>query len=132
MGEANLDIVQGIYAGFDRRDLPACFQAFAEDIRWIHPDGMNDLGVGGTKRGHQGVRAFLAQVPEVMAGLRLEPQEFITSGNRIVVFGKRQVTAHSGAAATFSFIHSWTLRQGVVTAMEDIFDTYALRRFLGY
>ena len=53
-----------------------------------HPDGLEKYGLGGTKLGHDGVRAFLARVPSVLGGMRLEPQEFIEQGDRVVVEAK--------------------------------------------
>ncbi|MDI3422093.1 nuclear transport factor 2 family protein [Streptomyces luteolus] len=126
----NEEIIKGIYAAFERRDLEGVLGAFADDVAWVHPEGMSDLGVGGAKQGPDGVREFLSKVPSVMAGQKVEPEEFVIDADRIVVFGSRHVTGHNGATGTFKFIHSWTLREGRVTAMEDTFDTHALRRLL--
>jgi ketosteroid isomerase-like protein len=132
MAESSLDVIKSVYVAFERRDMPAVFESFDPDIRWIHPDGMRDLGVGGTKHGHEGVRAFLAKVPSVLAGQRLEPEEFVVDGDRVVVFGKRHVTAHNGNTGVVGFVHSWTLTDGMVVSLEDTFDTHALRSLLGH
>ncbi|QWQ45709.1 nuclear transport factor 2 family protein [Streptomyces sp. YPW6] len=97
---------------------------------WVHPDGMAAYGLGGTKHGHTGVREFLAHVPTVLGGMRLEPAEFVQSGDRVVVFGTRQVTSRSGRTETLSFVHSWTLSGGKAVRMEDIFDTAAFQRLI--
>jgi hypothetical protein len=91
---------------------------------------MDAYGLGGTKKGHAGVKDFLAHVPTVLGGMRLEPQEIIESGDRVVVLGVRQVTSLSGRTETLRFVHSWTLRDGKATRMEDIFDTVLFHRLI--
>ncbi|MFB7663082.1 nuclear transport factor 2 family protein [Kitasatospora sp. NPDC056138] len=126
----NLDLVRDIYAAFDRRDLPAVLDALAPDIAWVHPEGMVRYGVGGTKHGHDGVKAFLAKVPTVLAGQQVVPEEFVVDGDRIVVFGSRHVTAHNGRTGTLRFIHSWTLCDGRAARLEDVFDTAEMHRLI--
>ena len=94
------------------------------------PAGMAKYGLGGTKLGHAGIKEFLAHVPSVLGGMRLEPGEFIEQGDRVVVFGTREVTSRSGRTVTLEFVHSWTLRDGKAARMEDIFDTVAFHELI--
>ncbi|MFJ6516607.1 nuclear transport factor 2 family protein [Streptomyces sp. NPDC091406] len=126
----HIDLIHRAYRAFGSRDVPGLLETLAPDVEWIHPDGMAAYGLGGTKHGHTGVREFLAHVPTVLGGMRLEPAEFVQSGNRVVVFGTRQVTSHSGRTETLSFVHSWTLSGGKAVRMEDIFDTAAFQRLI--
>ncbi|MEY9847299.1 nuclear transport factor 2 family protein [Streptacidiphilus sp. MAP5-3] len=130
LSTANLELVRGVYAAFDRRDLPSVLDAFAPDIDWVHPEGMVAYGVGGTKVGHEGVKSFLAKVPSVLAGQQVVPEEFVVDGDRIVVLGSRHVTAHNGRTGTLRFVHSWTLCDGRVTRLEDVFDTAEMHRLI--
>jgi ketosteroid isomerase-like protein len=127
---AHLELIRRAYQAFGSRDVAALLDTLAPDVEWIHPDGMTVYGLGGTKHGHAGVREFLAHVPNVLGGMRLQPEEFVESGDRVVVFGTRQVTSRSGRTETLSFVHSWTLRDGRAVRMEDIFDTAALHRLI--
>ncbi|UYQ64806.1 nuclear transport factor 2 family protein [Streptomyces peucetius] len=127
---AHLDLVRRAYRAFGSRDVAALLETLAPDVEWIHPDGMAVYGLGGTKHGHAGVREFLSHVPNVLGGMRLEPEEFVESGDRVVVFGTRQVTSRRGRTETLSFVHSWTLSGGKAVRMEDIFDTAALHRLI--
>jgi ketosteroid isomerase-like protein len=119
----NITAIRISYDGFASQDIDKILAAMHPDIEWVHPDGMNKYGLGGTKTGHDGIRAFLAHVPDVIGGMRLEPKEFIEQGDRVVVFGTRQVTSRSGTTRTLPFVHSWTMRDGKALRMEDIFDT---------
>ncbi|MGW3204495.1 nuclear transport factor 2 family protein [Streptomyces sp. NPDC001135] len=128
--ERNLRLIRRAYAAFQARDVDALLQTLDPQLEWVHPDGMADYGLGGTKRGHAGVREFLARVPSVLGGMRLEPREFVADGDRVAVFGVREVTSVRGTSATLSFVHSWVLRDGLAVRMEDIFDTVEFRRLI--
>jgi ketosteroid isomerase-like protein len=126
----HLALIRRAYEAFGSRDVPALLETLAPDVEWIHPDGMAAYGLGGTKHGHAGVKEFLSHVPNVLGGMRLEPHEYVQSGDRVVVFGTRQVTSRSGRTETLSFVHSWTLSDGKAVRMEDIFDTAAFHRLI--
>ncbi|WP_406200602.1 nuclear transport factor 2 family protein [Kitasatospora sp. NBC_01560] len=126
----NRAVIERAYRAFRERDVPALLDTLDPRVEWVHPDGMAAYGLGGTKHGHAGVREFLSRVPAVLGGMRLEPQEFVAAGDRVVVFGVRQVTSVRGTTGTLPFIHSWTLRDGVAVRMEDIFDTVLFCRVI--
>lgn len=120
---ANLDTVRASYEAFHRRDLPGVLAALDPNVRWTHPDGMNPYGLGGTKTGHDEVIAFIRHSPTYVREIRLNPQEFIEYGDRVVVFGDRKVTGVTGRSATLRFVHSWRFENGLAIDFEDYFDT---------
>ncbi|MFB6579540.1 nuclear transport factor 2 family protein [Streptomyces sp. NPDC056402] len=126
----NLALIHRAYQAFHARDVEGLLETMAPCVEWVHPDGMAEFGLGGTRQGHAAVQEFLARVPAVLGGMRLEPKEFVESGNRVVVFGVRQVTSLRGHTETLSFVHSWTLREGKAVRMEDVFDTVAFHRLI--
>ncbi|MEU3959166.1 nuclear transport factor 2 family protein [Streptomyces buecherae] len=130
MTSQNIQAIRAAYAGFASRDIEAVLAVMRPDVEWVHPDGMADYGLGGTKRGHAGIREFLARVPAVLGGMRLAPREFVEAGDRVVVFGTREVTSRRGTTAELDFVHSWTMRDGRAARMEDIFDTVAFHRLI--
>ncbi|AJX34238.1 nuclear transport factor 2 family protein [Burkholderia oklahomensis] len=119
----NLQTVRASYEAFHNRDLPGVLAALAPDVLWTHPDGMSPYGLGGTKKGHDEVIAFIKHVPTHIAEMRLAPEEFIESGDRIVVLGTRRVTAASGRSGTLKFVHVWKFANGKAVTFEDHFDT---------
>jgi uncharacterized protein len=120
---SNIQTVRDSYDAFKRRDLPGVLAALAPNVQWIHPEGMRPFGLGGTKHGHEEVIAFIKHVPTHIAEMRLNPEEFIESGNRLIVFGTRFVKATTGKSATLKFVHSWTFENGKAIIFEDYFDT---------
>jgi ketosteroid isomerase-like protein len=122
--------IRAAYAAFRARDVDALLATLDPDIEWVHPAGMTLYGLGGTKHGHAGVKEFLAHVPTVLGGMRLHPVECVQEGERVVVFGHRDVIALSGHTETLPFVHSWTVRDGKAVRMEDIFDTVLFHRVI--
>lgn len=130
MASQNIEAIRTCYAGFRDRDVEGILSGMHPDVEWVHPDGMAKYGLGGTKLGHAGIKEFLAHVPSVLGGMKLDPREFIEQGDRVVVFGTREVTSRTGTTATLDFVHSWTMRDGKATRMEDIFDTVAFHEVI--
>ncbi|WP_030590847.1 nuclear transport factor 2 family protein [Streptomyces anulatus] len=126
----HLEVIHAAYHAFHTRDVEALLATLDPAVEWVHPAGMARYGLGGTRVGHAGVREFLSEVPAVLSGMRLEPREFLRSGDRVVVFGVRRVTSLSGHTETLDFVHSWTLRDGRAVRMEDIFDTVRFARLI--
>ncbi|NEB42214.1 nuclear transport factor 2 family protein [Streptomyces sp. SID14515] len=126
----NLELVKAAYRAFHERDTEALLDLLAPDVCWIHPDSMSEYNLGGARHGHGGVRSFLSHVPTVLKSMRIEPREFLESGDRIVVFGVRHVTSTRGTTKELKFVHSWTLRDGKATVMEDIFDSVPFRQLV--
>ncbi len=122
--------VHAAYAAFRAREVDALLATMDPEIEWVHPQGLGKYGLGGTKHGHAGVKEFLAHVPTVMGGMRLLPEEYLTEGQRVVVFGHRDIIALSGYTETHPFVHSWILRGGRAVRMEDIFDTVEFLRVI--
>lgn len=127
---ANIETVRASYDAFHRKDIQGVLAALAPDISWVHPDGLNDFGLGGAKKGHGEVVAFIKHAPKYISEMKLDPREFIESGDRIIVFGTRRVTAVSGRSATLRFVHSWTFVDGKASEFEDYFDTAELIRLI--
>lgn len=127
----NSEIISASYAAFRRGDVDAALTAFAPDIEWTHPDGMSDYGLGGTKKGHDEVRAFMARARTVFSEVRPEPREYVESGDRVMVIGVHHMRgARSGVAGTVRFVHTWRMAGGKAIQFEDHHDTAEVRRLV--
>jgi ketosteroid isomerase-like protein len=128
----NTEIIQELYAAFARSDIDAATELLSPAIEWTHPSGLNDYGLGGTKKGLDEVRDFMTRGHRVFSELRSTPQEFVESGDRVMVTGVHHMrVAHSGQACTVPFVHSWRLADGKATHWEDYHDTAGVRTLLG-
>jgi len=125
----NADLIRASYEAFRRGDLDAALALFHPEISWTHPDGMSDHGLGGTKKGHAEVRAFMKHARTLFQEIRPMPREFLESGNRVVVFGTHSMrSARTGRACTVEFVHSWVLENGKAIHFTDFHDTTPVRR----
>jgi ketosteroid isomerase-like protein len=124
----NADLIRASYEAFRRGDLDSALALFAPDILWTHPDGMSDYGLGGTKKGHAEVLAFMKQARTLFQEIRPMPREFLESGNRVIVLGTHFMrSARTGRACTVEFVHSWVLADGKATHFTDFHDTTPVR-----
>lgn len=124
---SNADILRGGYEAFARQDIPAVLALFDDAIEWYAPDELPD---GGFYRGKAGVSEFFAKLPAHYAELRVEPDRFHESGDRVVVEGHHRGTLTGGAEFEVGFAHVWTLRDGKVLAYREYADTGKLLSLL--
>ena len=86
MGE-NSDIVRQAFDAFSRRDAGALIALADPDIVFRPPTGRL-VGREDPYRGHEGLRAYLADVGRVWQELRSEPDEYIELGDRVLCTGR--------------------------------------------
>jgi uncharacterized protein len=71
------------YAAFNRGDIPDAIASLDPQIEWIEPQ---EFPGGGTYHGRAGVMNYLTQSRAAWGEVSSEPERFIVSGDRIVVF----------------------------------------------
>jgi ketosteroid isomerase-like protein len=86
MGE-NADIVRRAFDAFSRRDLAALMTLCDRDFVFSPATGRL-AGRDEPYRGHDGLRAYLADVGRVWEELHSEPDEFVETGDRVVCTGR--------------------------------------------
>jgi uncharacterized protein len=120
--------LRGVYDAFDRGDVDAMVELLAHDVEWCAPDS---LPWGGTRHGHDGVRAFRDLLDEHVDSGWGDPDEFLEAGDRIVVTGRFSGSARdSGRAFETPFVHVWTLSDGVPSRVAMHVDTAAVLQAL--
>ena len=76
-----------------------------------------------TRFGREGVKQLFDSYMEAFDALRLEPEEFIESGDQIVVSLRQRVRGKgSGAEVTGPVAHVWTMRKGVALRLRIFAD----------
>ena len=86
MGE-NTDIVRLAFEAFGRRDVPALLALVDPDIEFRPPTA--DMAARHEPyRGHEGLRAYLADVTRVWQELRSEPDEYVELGDLVLCTGR--------------------------------------------
>jgi uncharacterized protein len=130
MAQDNVEIVRRGYEHFNRSG--------EADYSVLDPDVVYDLSRRTFDplvfRGHEGVRDFLTLVREQWASRRMEPQELIDAGDKVVASVRLVgVGKQSGVETTANAAHVWTVRGGkivrltVFQTMEEALEAVGLR-----
>jgi len=83
----NADIVRDVFDAFTRRDTEALLVLCDPEIVFTPPTGRL-AGRDEPYRGHDGLRAYLADVARMWQELRSEPDEYIELGDRVLCTGR--------------------------------------------
>ncbi len=128
MTQNNVEQTRTIYADFARGDIDAVLAAYHDDVEW---GGAGDLvDIGGSHRGTQAVLAnVLSQIPERYDEFRIDTDQFLDVGDRVVVLGQWHIRA-KGAESSFHGPHAavYSFEGGRVTSVQFFADTAAWLR----
>jgi uncharacterized protein len=91
---SNVDTARSAYEAFGRGDLEALKEDFAEDAVWVTSD---ELPLGGVVEGRNQILANFAQIPNYWSSFSVEPEEFIDSGDWVVVRGTQRAGNDKGS-----------------------------------
>jgi ketosteroid isomerase-like protein len=131
MGE-NADTLKRGWEAFGNGDLDGASEAWADDIRW---DGTNDdrLPLGGRIEGKDNVKEALAGLSEAWETFTPTPDEFHDSDDTVIVLGHTEAKAkESGAEIRAPFVQVWRFKDGKVTEVLALSDTFEAAKALGF
>ena len=121
MSQENVGIVREAYEAFIKGDLEAVFAACDSDIELQVSDAYFDAPR--TYRGHEGMRQLFAAQAEVFDPFRLEPEEFLDAGDRVLVMARAGGLARGSGIDVFGrFGHLWTVRGTKIAAFKEFKD----------
>ncbi|MDQ3605854.1 MAG: nuclear transport factor 2 family protein [Gemmatimonadota bacterium] len=118
----NIEILRNTYEAFSRGDIPTVMANFDPDIIWIVPDAHPQ---GGTHRGADAVlNDVFVKLGSDWQDYRVETDEFIDGGERVVVLGTESGTwPATGKSFRAAFAHVWTMRSGKAIEFRDYLDS---------
>jgi ketosteroid isomerase-like protein len=112
MSEENVKIVRLGYERLLGGDLDGVLQLCAPDFEFRDLPALPGSGVF---IGHDAFRAWYARLSDAFEKLRIEPQEFIDAGDRVVVVNRATGRGMgSGAKVEMDFSNVWTLSEGKI------------------
>jgi hypothetical protein len=127
MSQANVELVRSGYEAFRRRDFAAVFQLLDTEVEVYQSE---EIPWGGRYRGHTEVQQFFARLTQTIES-RVDPDQFIDAGDRIVAVGHSRGTVHAtGKAFEVPAVHVWTVRGGKAVRFEAYIDNPAMLRAL--
>jgi uncharacterized protein len=128
MPQTDAEVIRNAYAAFGRQDIPAVLGAFDEEIDF---HAITAIPNGGPHKGHDEVASFFQSLGTTYEELRVELDEVLDAGSKLVGIGHLRGTARSTAFET-PFVHVWTMRDGRALHMQEYIDPEQMLRALGW
>ena len=132
MGEKeNIQVVQQMYAAFNRHDIPAVLEILSDDVDWHSPvtrTQHDEISWSKPRQDRDQVATFFKELAEKVQPDKLEPLEFTAQDDRVVVEGKNRGTVRStGKAYEHDWVMVFTVRQGKIARMWHYYDSIDIR-----
>jgi hypothetical protein len=126
MSQADVSLIQSLYAAFGRGEIATIVAAVSPDIEWRLNGSRDDHPLLGVWKGQQGVQAFFTKLGEIQDFSEFSPREFLASGDRVFVLGHYAASMRKNKrAAASDWCHIFTVKDGKVTAFLEFTDTAA-------
>ena len=127
MNNANLALVQDLYAAFGRGDIAVIFGALDPNCRWEAVGRTSDFPTLGARKGRGAVQGFFDGLQQHLNLSEFSPREFLVADDKVVVLGHWAVTVkRTGRAMASDWVHVFTLRGGQVVGFRAFSDTAKL------
>ena len=128
MSRENVELVRTVVEGWARGDFRAGADLFDAEFEWKQrPDAVEP----GSHRGAS-VGPALRELFEVWENYRIEAEELIDAGDRVVVVGRARGTARgSGMELDNSICLVWSVRDGKLAGFETVRDRGAALEAVG-
>ena len=102
----NADVVRRSLEAFNRRDTSLLFELVDPDVEWVPLKAVLD---GDVYRGHDGIRRYLTDVDEDIAGMQVRLEEIVEVGENVVLYGAI-VGKGQGSGMDLELPIGWVLR----------------------
>jgi hypothetical protein len=125
--EANLELVQSLYAAFDRADLAAILERLDPEIVWTMPGPADILPFAGEHRGHEGVVRLFGLLMSTVAFEALEPRRMLADDSTVLVVGSaRTRLLATGRTVEHEWVARYEIAAGRIVQYRIYEDTAAL------
>ncbi len=116
--------IDAVYSGFAEGDIAMAVSTMSPDIEWREAQG-NPYADKNPYIGPDAVVSGLfARLGGEWDGFSATPEEFVSEGGRVVVFGRYNgVYKATGKSLDAPFVHSWTVEDGKITQFQQYTDT---------
>lgn len=124
----NVALVKRAYKAFQKGDIKGVLRTMAKDIEYDSPV-IEGQPFSGPAHGKKEVEAFFQAFGEHEEVLEFEPQEFIAEGKQVVaIIRYRGRVKATGEIAETPLMHVFTIQDGKVTRLFEMFDTAKAER----
>ena len=122
--QANLRVVQNLYAAFGGGDMPGILATLDEEVDWLFNGRTSDVPFAGHYRGHEGMLRFFGTVGPLVEIHEFGPTEVHTFGDHVLALGHERVGVRAtGKRFGTDWIHFFTVRDGKIVRLREYYDT---------
>jgi len=126
MAQSNIELAKQGYAAFMRGDIPGLLELMTDYIQWVVHSPVEAGPEGGQHKGKAAVADWFRTLGENYEVEGFSPDEFIASGDKVVVLGHEAARAKTtGRRGEFDWVHIFTYRQGKLARFDAFFDSYS-------
>jgi ketosteroid isomerase-like protein len=120
MPQSNAEVIRELLGAYDRGDTDAFFAKLDPEVEFVEAA---DYPGASTHHGREGVRRALEGWREAWGEIRLELEEVVELGDRMLTVGRQHVRAEfSGVGFQAPLATLWTLREGRVARAQFFLD----------
>jgi ketosteroid isomerase-like protein len=124
MSNANITLVQSLYAAFGRGDIGTIAGAALPDAVWHVHGRTKDHPALGVHKGPQGVQKFFEIVTETQDVVTFTPREFYAADDKVFVRGDYSWKMRkTGKSVSSEWLHMFTIRDGKLAGFDEFTDT---------
>jgi len=130
VSQLDVNTMRNVYEAFNRADIPTVLSAFDPSIEWNEPGG--GRAPRGTFHGAESVaNDVFATIPQNFDAFGAEPDQFIDSGDHLVVVGRFRGKSKSGQQVDVPFAHLWAMRNGKAASFHNYLQADAWAKAWG-
>lgn len=132
MSEQNVALVRAIYDSFAVGDIPGVLGRMAPEMVWNEAENF-PYADGNPYRGPDAILGgVFARLGSEWDGFSVSPEEFLDSGDSLVVLGRYRGTVKAtGLALDAQFAHVWRVADGKAVRFQQYTDTLQAARVMG-
>jgi ketosteroid isomerase-like protein len=132
MSNANIELVQRLYAAFGRGETAAITGALTPDAPWELNGRREHHPILGRRVGPAGATEFFRTLADTLEFTTFVPQDFHAADGKVFVLGQYSyVSRQTGRSGESKWMHVFTLRDGKVAGFLGLLDTAQLREVAG-
>jgi len=120
----NVELVKKFYILFGKQDK-SFLELCDDSIEWTV---MKNMPNGGTHVGKKNVfDGYFPKLFAKFAEFHVVTDEFIETGNRVIVLGTYKITSKSGKKFDAPFVHIYTIQDGKIAKFRQYSDTVEIQ-----
>ena len=124
MSNANIALVQSLYAAFGKGDIATLVNGLTADVDWNVNGRRKDYPMFGTWKGPGDVQTFFKGVADHETFSAFSPKEFHAAGELVFAFGHYAgAIKKTGRTFDCEWVHVFTVKNGKVARFREFTDT---------